>query len=81
MDSWCFPPFDPEPVKQTDDVHRPSATVIPIFLDHNSCGGGSFPTGHTRHRPKTRKHSTKDATTWERHMGETRVRSTTTAWP
>ncbi|EXA01766.1 hypothetical protein FOWG_01500 [Fusarium oxysporum f. sp. lycopersici MN25] len=72
MDSWCFPPFDPEPVKQTDDVHRPSATVIPIFLHHNG-GGGGLPIGHTRHRPKTRKHSTKDAATWERHMGETRA--------
>ncbi|PNP75819.1 hypothetical protein FNYG_10897 [Fusarium nygamai] len=43
MDSWCFPHFDTEPVKQTDDVHRPSVRVIPIFFDHND--GGSLPTG------------------------------------
>ncbi|SCV56429.1 uncharacterized protein FFB14_14628 [Fusarium fujikuroi] len=43
MDSWCFPHFDPELVKQTDDVHRSSARVIPIFLDHK--GGGGLSTG------------------------------------
>ncbi|KAF5229979.1 hypothetical protein FANTH_14026 [Fusarium anthophilum] len=75
MYSWCFPHFNPEPVKQIEDVHRPSARVIPILLDHN--GGqpkGIRDTGQRRGgAPSTTQRPRSDL------IGETRARSTTAA--
>ncbi|KAF5561911.1 hypothetical protein FNAPI_3458 [Fusarium napiforme] len=73
MDSWCFPNFNTEPVKETDDVHRPSTTAIPIFLDHN---GGAAACPQAYETPVTcEEHCIDDAATWERPLGETRTSS------
>ncbi|KAF5718897.1 hypothetical protein FMUND_4972 [Fusarium mundagurra] len=71
MDSWCFPHFDPEPIQQAEDVHRPSATVIPIFLDHND-GAAACPWAYET-SIREEEHCINDAATWEQPIGETRT--------